>query len=143
MPKIYTECHIGLTIATLAPLSYLNVAPPDQALFFPSSANIVRWDYSRVGDGYAAAHWIYDVISAPRLYTLLSFLDGAESKELYVATPLMNGLQPYAEYDVFYGTLWRPSLSGQEGVPIARSLSAYQTVKLQFVNLIEVDEVYL
>ena len=130
---------IGRDPNNLADLKRLGVAWPDQAVFTPATVYYDRPDGSRVGDGFKMVSWIWDVISWQRLATLLEYLDGGEYAKVYIRTDLRDGTYyaPRTSYGVYYATMLKPRLTGAEGVPIARSPYAYQTVSIQFRNLIE------
>ena len=134
-----TQFSVGLTPQRMITLSQMKIAPPDQVVYRPYATAYVRGDYSRVGDGFASTDWIWDIISIVRLYKLLGFLGGADYKDLYVVTDKREGTfpNPRSAFALFYAKMWKPILTGEEGVAVARSPYAMQTVKIQFVNLIE------
>ena len=120
------------------PLS-MKIPIPDQVVYAPASIYYYRSDGTRVGDGFASAAWIYDVIASDSLAMLLEFLDGDEYTYLYVQTDKRDGdyALPEEGFSVWYAIMYRPILAGQEGVPIARSNKAYQSVKIMFRLLSE------
>lgn len=134
-----TQFSVGLTPQHMITLFQMKIPPPDQVVYRPFATSYVRGDYSRVGDGFAMSEWIWDIISIVRLSKLLSFLGGAEFKDLYVVTDKRDGTypNPRVAFALFAAKMWKPVLTGEEGVAVARSPYAMQTVKIQFVNLIE------
>ena len=133
---------LGTNPNNLTLLRRLKVPIPDQVVFSPASIYYYRADSTRVGDGFSTAMWVYDVISSENLAILLEFLDGADYTYLYVKTDERDGDSAIASegFSVFYAIMYRPILSGQEGVPIARSSKAYQSVKITFKLLSEHTE---
>jgi len=134
-----TDYQLGTSLASMVTLKLLNIPVPDQVIFRPASAYYVRANMSRVGDGYKAASWVWDAISLNKLAIVLSFLGGADFVDLYVKTDLRDGTfrSPAASFKIYSCKMWKPILSGEEGVPIARSPYALQTVQLKFVDLVE------
>jgi len=130
---------IGLTATTMMLLSDMKLAPPDQVVWRPSAVHYPRADFSRVGDGFSSFDWIWDTISIARLSSLLKLLNGAESVRLYAVTDKRDGTypNPRSAFSVFWATMWKPVLSGEEGVSVVKSPYVMQTVKVQFVNAIE------
>lgn len=134
-----TNYQIGSTPTGLMSLRELNIPVPDQVVFRPMAAYYVRADFTRVGDGFASTDWIWDVLDLNSVYKLLSFLGGEESVALYVVTDKRDGTipNPATAFGLYYSIMWKPIMSGEEGVPIARSQVALQTVRLRFVNMVE------
>jgi hypothetical protein len=134
-----TNYQIGTSPTTLLKLRDLSVPPPDQVIFRPAATYYVRADFKRVGDGFASADWIWDVLDLSSMYKLLSFLNGEDSVALYVVTDRRDGTIPNPKnaFELFYSIMWKPIMSGEEGTPIARSPYALQTVKLSFVHMVE------
>jgi len=134
-----SQYSIGITPTDLLALRDMHIAPPDQVVYRPASIYYVRGDMSRVGDGFAMCEWIWDAISLSRLSTILEFLDGDTYKDVYIVTDKRDGTfsNPDDSFALFYAKMWKPILSGEEGVSIARSPYALQTVKIQFVDLVE------
>jgi hypothetical protein len=133
---------VGLDPNNLTPLNgpkSLKIPIPDQVVFTPASVYYYRADGTRVGDGFAGAVWVYDVISGESLYLLLEILDEEEYVYMYVRTDKRDGnyALPEDAFSVYYAIMYRPILSGEEGVPIARSSKAYQSVKIMFRLLSE------
>jgi hypothetical protein len=135
-----TLYKIGLDPANLLSLRNLRIAPPDQVTFQAASTYIVRADMSRVGDGFALATWIWDVISIERLAKILEYLNNEDYVNLYIRTDMRDGTHAVAAnaFKVFSAIMWKPLLFGQDGNSVVRSPYAMQSVKIQFVNLIEV-----
>lgn len=135
-----TLYKIGLDLANMPSLRQLGIAPPDQVTFQAASAYYVRGDLSRVGDGYSLASWIWDVISIDRLSKLTALLGGADYVSLYIRTDIRDGTFAIAAnaFKVYSAMLWKPLLFGKDGNSVVRSPYAMQSVKLQFVNLVEV-----
>lgn len=115
----------------------LELPLPDQVVYRTASAYYVRADQSRVGDGYPTLLWVWDVLSIRKLSILLSLLDGAEYANVRVRSEAKDGTQPnpYASFVTFDGVMLKPIVSGDEGLPIARSHNAMQTVSVQFRKL--------
>lgn len=130
---------LGVDPENIVELKKLKIPIPDQVTYAPASLYYVRADGTRVGDGYATFSWIWDVISRENLAILLEPLEGAEYTYIYAKTDRRDGeyALPEEGYSVFYTIMWRPILMGREGVPIARSPKAYQSVRLQFRVLSE------
>lgn len=139
-----SDYKIGIDPSKLTTLKNLGIAAPDQVTYQAASSYYVRSDVSRVGDGYAIASWIWDVISIERLSKLLAYLNGADYVELYIRTDIRDGTNAIAAnaFRVFSAMMWKPLLSGQDGNAIVKSPYAMQSVKLQFINLIELSSEY-
>lgn len=139
-----TNYGIGRTLTDIADLRLLGVGIPDQVIYDPSATHYERADQTRVGDGFARVTWIWDNIALSRLSALLDFLDGADYAQVYINTDVREGskVAPSSAFKTFYAIMWRPILSGEEGVPVARSPYAYQTVAIQFRKLIEQGGLY-
>lgn len=133
------DYQIGDTPTQMVTLRQLGIAPPDQVVFKPSTTYYARADFQRVGDGFASCDWIWDIISLSRLSNLLSFLNGQESASLYIATDKRDGTHPNPKtsFAVFSAIMWKPIITGEEGVHVAKSPYALQTVKVQFVYMVE------
>lgn len=136
-----TQYAIGLTANSLALLRNLNIPPPDQVVFGPASVYQVRGDLSRVGNGFPQASWVWDVLSTTTLYQLLAFLGGADYKELYIRTDRRDASEAVPErmFDTYSCVMWKPLLFGDEGVSVARSPYALQSVQIQFKKLVIVS----
>lgn len=130
---------IGTDPNNLSTLRRMRVPIPDQVVYAPAALYYVRADGTRVGDGFATVNWIWDVIARNNLAILLEPMEGAEYMYTYVKSDKRDGNHalPEEAYSIFYSILWRPILSGTEGVPIARSPVSYQSVRLQFRILSE------
>ena len=130
---------IGHTADTIIPLIRLHVAPPDQVVYNTAAVHYVRGDGSRVGDGVSTLQWIWDTMSRNRLSKLLQYLDNEEYAQVYIVSDRRQGLfpLPVSEFMTFRATMWRPIMSGEDGVGVATSFYAFQTVRLTFVNLVE------
>lgn len=137
-----SQYGIGRTMMAMATLRQLGIAAPDQIVYAPGTAVYVRGDGSRVSDGGTIADWIWDVISIERLAALLDYLDGAEYANVYIQTNKFDGTypNPRTSFATFSCIMWKPVLSGSEGVGVAASPYAAQTVRVRFVNLIEVGD---
>ena len=134
------EYALGASVATMASLRLMDVAAPDQIVWRDAAVFYPRSDMSRVGDGLPSFDWIWDVISISRLAAITSLISGAESGHIYVHTNRRIGTAPNlaAEFGVYYAMMYKPVLSGQEGVSVARATISLQTVKLTFVNAVAV-----
>lgn len=130
---------IGTDPNNLPTLKQLKIPMPDQVIYASSSLHYVRSDGTRVGDGYPVVNWIYDVISIDRLASLLEVMDGEDHAHVYITTDARDGdiSLPEEGFHMYYVIMWRPILSGSEGVPIARSSKAWQSVKIAFRILYE------
>jgi hypothetical protein len=130
---------LGIDPNNLPTLKRMLVPIPDQVIFAPASLYYTRSDGTRVGDGYMSAGWIYDIISINKLNVLLQPLEGEDYAYLYMVTEARDASFALAElsFKMYYAILWKPILSGNEGVPVARSATALQSVKLQFRLLYE------
>lgn len=129
---------IGTDPNNLSELNRMKVPWPDQIVFQPASSYYMRGDGTRVGDGYASATWIWDVISLQKLSYLLEYLNGEDWVRVYMRTDRRDGTypNPRTAFAVYYGIMLKPILSGSEGVPLARSPYALQTVSITFKNLL-------
>jgi hypothetical protein len=143
--QLDTLYRIGTSISNIIPLSKLGIAAPDQVTFQAASTYSVRADMSRVGDGFASAAWIWDVISIERLSSLLNFLGGNDYASVYIYTDIRDGTHAVAAnaFKSFTAIMWKPLLFGQDGNAVVKSPYAMQSVRLQFVNLVEVTIVEL
>lgn len=132
------DFQIGFTPQTLATLTRMKISIPDQVVYSAASVYYVRADGTRVGDGYASANWIWDVMKYEDVFALMGFLDGNDHNLVYIKTDKRDGTSPNPRtaFDVFQCIMWKPVLSGEEGLPIARSPYAYQSVRFHFTNLI-------
>jgi hypothetical protein len=79
------------------------------------------------------------MISISRLSQILSFLGSADFAKVYIVTDKRDGTfpNPKISFGMFYATMWKPILSGDEGVFVVKSPYVAQTVKVTFVNLVE------
>ena len=129
---------IGDTPSNLTLLRRAMIPTPDQVVYKAASVYYVRGDGSRVGDGYTSVGWIWDVISTQKLSYLMTYLNGAEWKYVYIRTDVRDGTysNPRSAFNVYYAMMLKPILDGVEGVPIARSPYAMQTVRVLFKNLV-------
>lgn len=129
---------IGTDPNNLSLLRRIKVPYPDQTVFKPASVYYMRGDGTRVGDGYISTQWIWDVISLQKLSALLEYLNGEDWVRVYIRTDRRDGTyyNPRTAFAVYYGIMLKPILSGNEGVPIARSPYALQTVSITFKNLL-------
>lgn len=134
-----SDFKIGTNINILLSLRDMKVSPPDTVTWNPTAVAYVRSDFTRVGDGFASAEWIWDTITLPRLSKLLSFLDGEEWASVYIQTHKNDGTYPTPEleFGVFSAIMWKPRIGGNDGVQIVGSYRTMQTVRIQFVNLVE------
>jgi hypothetical protein len=134
-----TSYKIGASLTAMVALRDLNIGVPDQVTFKPAGLSYVRADYSRVSDGAAMASWVWDIISIHKLALLLNFLNGTTFASVYIQTDVRDGTFaiPKNAFKVFSAIMWKPLLYGEDGVPVARSPYAMQTVNIQFVNLVE------
>lgn len=135
----YLGFAIGHTPQTLVYLHQMGIPMIDQPIFNPHAVYVQRADGTRVGHGYAACQWIWDVISGSALSQLLEFIGDNDYAYVYIRTKEDKGLtvQPAEAFKVYYALMYRPIINGQEGVPIARSPYAYQSVQIQFHRLME------
>lgn len=133
-----TDYRIGTAAADLVKLRDLGIAPPDQVIFQPAAVYYPRGDLSRVGDGYATVHWIWDMISIHKLANLLEFLDGADWANVYIYTDRRDGRfwSPSQAFNTYSAIMWWPLVFGREGTPVARSPYVMQTVDIQFKNVV-------
>jgi hypothetical protein len=131
---------IGSSLSNLIPLKDLGLAAPDQVTYQPASSYTVRADMTRVGDGFIIATWIWDIISIDRMSQLLAYLNGADYVNIYIRTDKRDGTHAIAAnaFKVFSAIMWKPLLFGQDGNAVVKSPYALQSVKLQFVNLVEI-----
>lgn len=131
-----TNYQVGLTADTLVSLRDMDIPIPDQVVFHPAARHYQRADYTRVSDGFPFVEWIWDILSIDRLMTLLEFLEDAEYNDVYVRTDVRDGTQIVSEaFQTYTAVMLKPILSGQEGVHVARSPRALQTVKIVFRKL--------
>ena len=130
---------LGTDPNNLGTLRRMKIPIPDQVVYAPASVYYVRSDGTRVGDGFAVVTWIWDVIARHNLAILLEPMGGEDYLYTYVKSDRRDGeyALPEEGYTIWYAIMWRPILSGTEGVPIAKSPVSYQTVKLQFKLLSE------
>ncbi len=140
----FFDYRVGRTSAAMLHLRDLSVNAPDQVIFRPYAESYLRADDTRVGDGLATISWIWDVISIIELATILNiFFDNLTdtfAKNRFIRSDKRLGDFPspeegFFDFDV---TVWRPEVFGPEGTPIARSAKAFQTVEINFTNLVEV-----
>jgi len=124
----------------MIPFTRLDIPIPDQIVYSPHATTYIRADHTRIGDGYPTLTWTWDVLSRTGAYKLLSLLDGAEYANVRIRTDIRDGTNPNAAsaFRLFDAIMWKPQLSGQEGIMIARSHEAYQTFVLTFKKLVEV-----
>ncbi len=136
MQEFDTDYCLGVAANKMIPLRLLLVPDPDQVIYKPAAMFYQRADFHRVGDGFASIEWIYDILDNVSTYKLLEFLNGEESKGIYVRSDIRDGtyLNNGQAFNVFYAVMWKPILTGEEGVSVARSSKAQQTVKITFMN---------
>ena len=134
-----TDFAIGLTLNSLVSLRLIGVGVPDQVTYQRASTYYTAANMSRIGDGFAVATWVWDVISVERLSKLLTFLGGENSASVYIRTDERDALhaQPHLSFKVYSAIMWKPVLSGQEGTPIVRSPYALQSVQIKFLGMVE------
>lgn len=134
-----TDYKIGSALSNLVPLRMMNISVPDQVTYRPASIYYVRADLTRIGDGFTSVTWVWDMMSYDRISKLLSFLSFGDYGYVFIKTDIRDGTiaQPRNAFKVYNATMWKPILSGEEGVPVARSPYVLQTVQLKFVNLVE------
>jgi hypothetical protein len=134
------EYRIGYAADNTISLDSMGLAPPDQVVYRPATLYYVRGDFTRVGDGFAAADWVWDTIGLSKLSLLLSFLADEDSAEVYIQTDKREGLSPNpkASFGIFRCIMWKPILSGEDGVHVVRTPYVLQTVRVQFRRLIEI-----
>ena len=147
MSKNYSQdslYKIGLTYLNMASLKNLGIAAPDQVVYQPASSVYVRSDFSRIGDGFKSITWTWDIISVEKLSKLLNYLDGNDYANVYIRSDLRDGTRSNiaSSFRVFTAVMWKPMLFGQEGTPVVKTPYAMQTVKIQFVNLVELTGAY-
>jgi hypothetical protein len=125
------------TDASMMSFAKLGLPLPDQIVYKPYAIMYERADNSRVGDGYPSLTWTWDVISRSKLATLLTLLDGAEYTNVRIRTDIRDGVDGNAPsaFRTFDAIMWKPDLGGNEGIMIARSHQAYQTVIITFRKL--------
>lgn len=134
-----SDFKISTDIDALISLRSIKVPPPDTVVYRPRAVYYVRADFSRVGDGFTSAEWIWDTISIARLSSILSVLNDEEWADVYIQTQKADGTYatPKLEFGVFSAVMWKPILSGQDGIQIVGSPYTMQTVRIPFVNLVE------
>ena len=81
-----SDFKISTDIDALVSLRDMKVAPPDTVVWRPTAVSYVRSDFTKAGDGFSSAEWIWDTISIARLSNLLSFLGGEEWASVYIQT---------------------------------------------------------
>ena len=126
--------------STLFSFAKLGLSIPDQIVYRVASVYYGRADYSRVGDGFPQLTWVWDVLSRSTLAILLTLLDGNDYADVVVRTDTRTGEDPnpLPSFTTFTAVMWKPLLSGEEGVMVARSNLAYQTVSVKFRKLVAV-----
>ena len=131
---------VGQASTALLPLRDLKVPPPDQAIIgYPTT--IIRGDATRVQDGYLQLQWVWDVLGRESLKILMGAMgvqDGDTYKSVYVSTDARDSTQAIPVFVTYSCILYVPTLTGSDGVSVARSPYAYQSLKLIFNKLVEV-----
>lgn len=140
-----SDYALGIVPQKMATLKKMNIAPPDQVVYRPYSSYYVRSDLSRIGDGFASVEWIWDTISIARLSQVLDFLDGEDNAVVYVYTDKRDGTfpNPKSSFSLFSALMWKPLVSGEEGVFVAKSPYVVQTLSIKFVRMVEISDAYL
>lgn len=137
--SILTDAYQIRRAADPALMSFtmLKLPLPDQVVYREHAIYYPRADFSRVGDGYPSLTWVWDVLSDNKLSILLAVLDGAEYADVRVRTEARTGdySNPTASMKTFDAVMLKPIVSGEEGIPVARSHLAMQTVTVQFRKL--------
>jgi hypothetical protein len=130
---------VNRNINFLISLRDMKIAPPDTVVWRPYAVAYIRSDFTKAGDGFASAEWIWDTITISRLSSLLSFLADEEWASVYVQTQKKDGTypSPKQEFGVFSGVMWKPTIGGDDGVQVVGSPYTMQTVRVRFVNLVE------
>ena len=127
------------TDASMIAFSRLGIAIPDQVVYMPYTKLYSRADFSRVGDGYPTLTWVWDVLSRNTVSTFLELLNGNEYADVVIRCEVRDGTYPsaIASFKTFSAIMYKPLLSGTDGVSVARSTKTYQTVVVKFKKLIE------
>jgi hypothetical protein len=125
------------TDPAMVPFTRLKLPLPDQTIYREHAKYYLRADQSRVGDGFPTLTWVWDILTDNKLSILLGFLDGNDYADVRVRTEARLGTTANAEVSflTFDAVMLKPILSGQEGVPVARSHTALQTVSVNFRQL--------
>jgi len=123
--------------STLMSFTMLRLPIPDQVIYREAAKYYMRADFSRVGDGFPTLTWVWDVLSDAKLSILLTILDGEDYASVRVRTSARTGVEPgpAAAFKTFDCVMLKPVVSGEEGIPVARSQLAMQTVTVQFREL--------
>lgn len=134
-----TDFKLSTNVNSLVSLRSMKIPPPDTVVWSPNAVHYVRADFTRVGDGFASAQWIWDTMSIARLANLLSFLAGEDWANVYVQTHKNDGTYPAPDlqFGVFSAIMWKPLIGENDGVQIVGSPYTMQTVRIQFVNMVE------
>ena len=136
-----TDYQLGLSPTGVIPLSKLRLPEPDQVVYRPAAIYYVRSNFTRVSDGYVSTEWIWDTMSIGRLSKLLSFLAGEDYANVYLVTDKRDGTypNPKVSFGMFSAIMWKPILSGDEGIHVAQSPYVVQTIKINFVHMVELS----
>lgn len=132
------DYQIGTDVTAMLPLRRLGVPAPDVPVGSTAAVYYTRADGTRIGDGFTSVAWVYDIISRTALSRLMKFLGNSDWARVYIKTDIRDGNEalPRNAFGVYYGIMYRPILTGEEGSPIAGSMGAFQSVKIQFVDLV-------
>jgi hypothetical protein len=126
--------------ADMMTFARLKIPVPDQVVFREAGLAYVRADMSRVSDGYSSLTWVWDILTRAHINMFITLLDGEDHVLVRVRTDTKNA--EFANIDASFKTfdcvMWKPILSGTEGLPIVRSELAFQTVSINFRKLVEV-----
>lgn len=136
-----TAYAIGLSSTNLINLRRAAIPVPDQVVMQQAARYYVRGDATRVSDGYRSCQWIWDVLAIETLASLMRLVGmaaGDTYKNVYIYTDLRDGLAALPEFRTYGAVMYMPVLAGSEGVPIARSPYALQSIKITFNKLVEV-----
>lgn len=143
-PTLYFDYRVGVTSSNMLRLRDMGIPAPDQVLYRPYAESYLRGDNSRVGDGEPMIEWVWDIKAIHELSKLVQMWFSTQTTtfadNVFIKSDLRDGQfpEPQLSFKVFDCTVWRPELFGPDGTPVARSSKAIQTVRFQFINLVEV-----
>lgn len=123
---------IGTASNSMALFSDLGVPEPTRYSFRETAVDNLGGDGMSDGDGFASAVMVWAGSSRATAYRLLKFLGGARSAKLYMRLPKNLAPNLPAAWTTYYGVLYAPVLTGQDGQFVDQSQDAYEGFTLRF-----------
>ncbi len=130
------DYQIGLSEATLRPVTWYNIPIPTTNHFLQWSVTRVCGDASAKGYGFPTDRWVWSSMSQNQLYGLLAFFDNITdaSIQLYIQTYKDSG--PTPEEAIFQTQLYRP-VDGDGKVLVPNSAMLWTNIEARYGHMVE------